>query len=89
MAKDSPTRGDWVIWVGAFYDIAGGGPGQFRARLKDNRQRDDCAYAGLECLPDNAFVATTYGHWAMDEQPYILSVGFALADLDERLKAAR
>ncbi len=34
-------------------------------------------------LPDDTFVATTYGHWKAGEEPYILSVRFKLSELDE------
>jgi len=81
-AKDSPTWGDWLVWVGSWDDIANGRPGQYRVRLKDNMVGGDCAYTGLEVLPDGTFVATTYGHWTEGEEPYILSVRFTMAELD-------
>jgi hypothetical protein len=84
---DSPTRGDWVGWVGRFEDIVAGREGQYRVRLMDNRKAADCAYPGVEVLPDGTFVATTYGHWAEGRQPYIVSVRFTLAELDALAKA--
>ena len=42
----------------------------------------DCAYPGVDVLPDGTFVTTTYGHWTPDEAPYIVSVRFTLAELD-------
>ena len=78
----SPTEGDWVAWVGRYEDVVGGRDGQYRVRLKDNTHRWDCAYPGVEVLPDGTFVATTYGHWAAKEPPYILSVRFTLKELD-------
>lgn len=81
---DSPTKGDWVGWVGSFDDILYGRPGQYRVRLKDNTHRADTAYPGVEVLPDGTFVTTTYGHWDRGEPPYILSVRFSLEDLDRR-----
>jgi len=83
-AADSPTKGDWVGWVGRWEDIVEGRPGQYRVRLMDNHHRDDCAYPGLELLPDGTFVTTTYGHWAAGEPPYVVSVRFTLAELDAR-----
>jgi hypothetical protein len=41
----------------------------------------------VEVLPDGTFVATTYGHWTEGEEPYIVSVRFKLAELDELAKA--
>jgi hypothetical protein len=37
MAAGSPTRGDWVAWVGTFEDLFRGREGQYRVRLMDNR----------------------------------------------------
>lgn len=82
MHKESPYYGDWVAWVGTYDDIEQGKPGQYVVRLKDNLVRTDCAYPGVEILPDGAFVITTYGHWIQNESPYILSVRLKLSELD-------
>ncbi len=87
--KSSPFDGDWVAWVGTFEDLEAGRPGQYLVRLKDNLVDGDCAYPGVEILPDGTFVATTYGHWLAGEQPYILSVRFKLAELDDLARASR
>ena len=78
----SPTAGDWVGWVGTYQDIVDGKEGQYRVRLKDNTKGADTAYPGVEILPDNTFVTTTYGHWDEGEEPYIRTVRFKLSDLD-------
>ncbi len=78
----SPAEGDWVAWVGTWNDLQDGGPGQYLVRLKDNTKSGDCAYPGVEILPDGTFVLTTYGHWTTGEQPYILSVRLKLEELD-------
>jgi hypothetical protein len=83
-AEGSPTKGDWVGWVGRWENITEGQPGQYRVRLMQNHDRDDCAYPGLELLPDGTFVATTYGHWMPGEPPYVVSVRFTLAELDAK-----
>ena len=82
---ESPTKGDWVGWVGTWDDIAKGKEGQYRVRLKDNHHRWDCAYPGVETLPDGTFITTTYGHWDKGEKPYILSMRFKLEELDAKL----
>lgn len=82
-AKGSPTWGDWVGWVGTFEDVEKGRPGQYRVRLMDNTKDADCAYPGVEVLPDGTFVATTYGHWTAGEPPYIVSVRFTVSELDK------
>jgi hypothetical protein len=80
---DSPTNGDWVAWVGTFDDIVNGNEGQYRVRIKDNKKGSDCAYPGVEILPDGTFVLTTYGHWDKGKEPYILTARFKLSDLDQ------
>ena len=52
-----------MAWVGTYDDIVNGREGQYRVRLMDNHHDWDCAYPGLELLPDGTFVTTTYGHW--------------------------
>jgi hypothetical protein len=79
---ESPTKGDWVGWVGTFEDIVKGRQGQYRVGLMDNHHKWDCAYPGVEVLPDGTFVTTTYGHWIEGEPPFIVSVRFKLAELD-------
>jgi len=53
----------------------------------DNHKSWDCAYPGVEVLPDGTFVTTTYGHWVAGEQPFVVSVRLRLEELDS--KAAR
>lgn len=86
---NSPTAGDWVGWVGAYSDVVQGGSGQYRVRLKKNYRGRDCAYPGVEVLPDGTFVATTYGHWTANQSPYILSVRFTLPELDALAKTLK
>jgi hypothetical protein len=82
---ESPTRGDWIGWVGTYEDILAGREGQYRVRLMDNHKGADCAYPGVEVLPDGTFVTTTYGHWTPGEEPYVVSVRFTLGELDARV----
>jgi hypothetical protein len=82
MTHDSPTKGDWIAWVGTFDDIVKGREGQYRVRLMDNTKGGDCAYPGIEVLPDGTFIVTTYGHWTAGEQPYVVSVRLKLDELD-------
>ncbi len=84
--RESPTKGDWVGWVGRYEDIAAGHEGQYRVRVMHNTKAADCAYPGVELVPDGTIVTTTYGHWTKDEPPYIVSVRFTLSELDAKLK---
>jgi BNR repeat-like domain len=81
---ESPTKGDWVAWVGRYEDLVEGREGQYRVRLMDNHRGADCAYPPVEILPDGTIVTTTYGHWTKGEQPYIVSVRLKLSELDAR-----
>jgi len=88
---ESPTKGDWVGWVGTYDDIAKGREGQYRVRLMDNHKNAsgwdaDCAYPGVEVLRDGTFVTTTYGHWNEGEPPFIVSVRFTLKELDRKAR---
>ncbi|MBI5395953.1 MAG: exo-alpha-sialidase [Verrucomicrobia bacterium] len=86
MCHESPTKGDFVAWVGTCDDIINGREGQYRLRLKDNKKGSDTTYPGVEVLPDGTFVVTTYGHWVEGESPFILSVRFKLEELDAMAK---
>ena len=83
MAMGSPFWGDWVAWVGTWEDIVQNREGQYKVRIKDNKNGSDCAYPGVEVLPDGTIVTTTYGHWESGQQPYILSARFKVDQLDE------
>jgi hypothetical protein len=85
MARESPTRGDWVAWVGTYKDIVDGREGQCRVRLMDNTKDADCAYPGVEVLPDGTFVLTTYGHWVEGAEPFVVSVRLKLEEIDRRM----
>ncbi len=51
----------------------------------DSKYERDCAYPGVEILPDGAIVTTTYGHWVKGEQPFVVSVRLRLSELDSRI----
>jgi hypothetical protein len=86
---DSPTRGDWVGWVGTYDDIVSGREGQYRVRFMKNHKDFDTAYPGVEVLPDGTFVVTTYGHWVEGQAPFIMSVRFRLDETDGRGQVSR
>lgn len=88
MAHDSPTRGDWVAWVGSYEDLLEGREGQYRIRIMDNHHGWDSTYPAIELLPDGTIVTTTYGHWTEGEAPYVMSVRLRMAEMDEKVLAA-
>ena len=86
---ESKTAGDWVAWVGTYEDIVTNKEGQYRVRLMDNHKGKDCAYPGVERLPNGTFICTTYGHWTEGESPYIASVRLKLSELDALAKGGQ
>lgn len=87
--KTSATAGDWVAWVGNYDDITEGREGQYRVRLMDNHHAWDCAYPGVEVLPDGTIVTITYGHWDQGQPPYIVCVRLRLSELDALVTAPK
>jgi hypothetical protein len=83
---ESQTKGDWVAWVGTYEDVVKGREGQYRVRLMDNTKGADCAYPGVEVLPDGTIVTTTYGHWTPNEPPTVVSLRLTLKELDAKAK---
>jgi len=84
--NQSVTKGDWVAWIGTYDDLVKARPGEYRIRLKKNYRGSDCAYPGVEVLPNGTIVTTTYGHWVEGETPFILSVRFPIRFCDARVK---
>lgn len=87
MAPESPTKGDWVAWIGEYDDLksgvdAGNEVGQYRIRIMDNTNSWDSTYPGVEILPSGNVVTTTYGHWEAAVEPYIVSVELDIKQID-------
>lgn len=87
MAHISPTRGDFVAWVGTYEDIINGREGHYRVRLlQQHGAFGDCGYSGLELLPDGTLVATTYVVHNPGEKNSVVSVRFKLEEIDAKAK---
>jgi hypothetical protein len=82
----SPTANSWVAWVGRYEDLVKGTPGDYRILLKKNYKSGDCAYPGVEVLPDGTVVTTTYGHWTKDQSPYIMTVRLKIPEIEKDLR---
>ncbi|MEA1951012.1 MAG: sialidase family protein, partial [Planctomycetota bacterium] len=82
----SPTKGDFVAWVGTYDDIVNLREGQYRVRLLRSPKKGDLGYPGVELLPDGTFVATTYAVLAAGEKNSVVSVRFKLSEIDAEAK---
>jgi hypothetical protein len=83
----SPTRNQFVAWVGRYEDIVHGAPGQYRIKLLESYKGGDCGYSGLEVLPDDTLVATTYIKYRPGpDKNSVICVRFRLAEIDKLLK---
>ena len=87
MAKGSPTWGSWVGWVGTYEDLITQREGQYRVLFKRTVNGIfDCAYPGVEILPDGTIVSVTYGRWEHPEESYIVGVRIGIDELDEKYR---
>jgi hypothetical protein len=85
----SPTSTHFVAWVGRYDDIVQGRDGVYRVKLLHSYRGGDNGYPGLEHLPDDTFVATTYIKYREGpEKNSIVSTRFTLAETD-RLAGSR
>ena len=84
----SPTWGHFVAWVGTYQDLRNCLAGQYRIKLLhsyDEEKAHDCGYPGLELLPDDTLVATTYIKYRPGpEKQSVVSVRFKLQELDAK-----
>lgn len=87
MAPNSPTKGHFVAWVGTWADIMDGRSGQYKVKLLHSYAGPDCGYPGLEILPDQTIVATTYIKYNPGTEKHsVVSVRFKIEELDELFK---
>ena len=83
MGPDKRTHNHFVAWVGTYDDIVQNREGQRKLLLLHSYKGSDCGYSGLELLPDNTFVATTYIQYrAGVEKNSVVSTRFTLAETD-------
>ncbi len=83
-AIGSTSRGHFVAWVGTYEDIRAGRDGSHRVKLLHHYGRTgDCGYPGVELLPDETIVATTYVKYRDDENKNsVVSVRFRLSEVE-------
>jgi len=88
-ALNSPTRGHFVAWIGTYDDIRKARPGQYRVKLLHSHAArvGDCGYPGVELLPDDTIVLTTYVKYAPGPEKHsVVSTRFRLNEIDARVK---
>ena len=81
-AAGSPTRGDWVGWVGRYDDLAQGRAGQYRVRLMNNHEAGTAPTRGSRCCRTAPSWRRRTGTGRPAKPPYVVSVRFTLAELD-------
>ncbi len=84
VAVGSPTRGDFVGWVGTYDDLVNLREGQYRIRFYNSPRKFDLGYPGLELLPNGTLLTTTYIVLQGDEKNSVVSFRFSLEDIDRR-----
>ncbi|MDF1824752.1 MAG: sialidase family protein [Verrucomicrobiales bacterium] len=87
-APESPTKGDFVAWVGSYDDIKQGTPGDYRIKLLHSYadRKFDCGYPGVELLPDGTIVATTYVKYKAGPAKHsVVTTRFTISETDEIL----
>jgi hypothetical protein len=85
-APASSTGGHFVAWVGTWEDIVHGKPGQYRVKLLHSYAGADCGYPGMEILPDDTIVATTYIKYRPDNKKHsVVTTRFRLSETDALL----
>jgi len=89
-APGSSTYGHFVTWVGTYDDIRNSRPGQYRIKLLHSYAGSDCGYPGMELLPDDTIVATTYIKYRPGKEKHsVVSTRFRLEETDEILRKQR
>ena len=87
MARKSPTGGHFVAWVGTYDDIRRCRRGQYRIKLLHSHAGRDCGYPGMELLPNNTIIATTYIKYRSGKVKHsVISTRFKLEETDKKLK---
>jgi hypothetical protein len=82
-AIGSPTFNHFVAWVGTYDDLRHDRPGPYRVKLLHSHAGGDCGYPGVELLPDETIVATTYIKYRPGTaQHSVVSTRFTLAETD-------
>ena len=89
----SQTWGHFVAWVGTYDDIRNCRAGQYRLKLLHSYATDkkhDTGYPGVELLPDDTLVVTTYVKYRPGpEKQSVVSVRLKLEEIDAMAESMR
>ena len=94
-ALTSPTRGQYMGWVGTFDDLINGRNGEYRIHIQHHHGLVNCfpggtwdtGYSGVELLKDGTLVCTTYSrHFADERQSSVVAARFRIEDTDKLVK---
>lgn len=83
--ESSPTRGDFVAWVGTLDDLLNQREGQFTCRLLDDKNGNAVRATGLRLAEDGAIVSTSHWRLSAEQAPVVVSVRYTLAHMTELL----
>ncbi len=84
MAPSSPTRGNFVAWVGPYSAIRSKAEkGTYRIKLLHSYGGVDCGYPGIHRLADGTIVATTYiKYWNDARRQSVVCTRFRVEETD-------
>jgi hypothetical protein len=87
VARESPTKGHFVAWVGTYDDLVAGRELQYRIKLIHTYATTE--YPGLVVLPDGTFVAINSVGYRPGEKHSIVSTRFNLREMDAKLEKGK
>jgi hypothetical protein len=87
VASNSPTKGDFVAWIGTYNDLIEGKEGQYRVRLLHSYQTAE--YPSIIQLPDGSFLATNTVKYRPNGNYLVVSTKFTIHELDLMFKKQR
>jgi hypothetical protein len=84
---ESPTKGDWVAWVGRYEDIVQGREGQYRVRFDEEPSCLGLRVSGRRGAAERHFCGKPLtGTGPRAKPPYIVSVRLKLEELDAKVR---
>lgn len=82
VATESPTRRQFVAWVGTYDDLLHGREGEYRLKLLPHYGNGNVEYPALEVLSDGTFIATNSVVYRPGENYSVVNTRFRLDEFD-------